>query len=762
MLEAVLGIIGTTGPVNADPTTAGFEASFSSYLSSIWSYVLIFVGFSLVVFFHELGHFVAAKACGVRVYKFAIGFGRELFGFTKGETRYSFNILPLGGYVKMLGQEDFGDKEDELTVKEDPRSFLFKSPGQRMIIVSAGVIMNLVFAAVVFMVVFMIGRESIPAVVGLLDPGSPAERAGIQVGDRIIRFKNEPISDWADLTAAVVLSDPDEQYTLTYERKDPVSGEIRTECVAVQPEMNPDHNIRRIGVGMWCNTRVVAVGKETALSAADQLQAGDTIIEVNGQPVTNFFEVQCKLMDLQGRFADIKVVRPRKAAGTGKPSEEQRSVKWRSRAFFSPEGRPNESSGHLLGLVPRVLVNHVAEGGRAEGAGLLPGDIIVRWGDQVAPRPDECTASIRRNPETRIPIEVLRDESGKPTTVALAVVPKVPGWFSKRAPQIGAELTGQESDQIVVADIVAQGLDNRETPAARLKAIMPRGSKITKVNDQPVTSWDELFEQFLKLAGTDVKLSWTYEGQAETSATIYVPHTLGTTFRLPAARVITSIDGQASVEIEKDGRRSLYTVDNWPGAREVLSRCVGKTIDVEFWNRADHTFHKEKLAVTPEMVDPWVLRVQYHVNGLMTEIERKLVRETNPVKAMMIGVRKTYYFIGQVYLTMQRMIGTRSLGMEQISGPIGIIKIGSDVAQAGFSQLLYFLAMMSANLAVINFLPLPIFDGGLFVFLLIEKIKGTPISIRVQVATQMVGLVLIIGIFLVVTFQDIIKLGGWE
>jgi len=111
-------------------------------LDRAWPFLVMLLGFSLIVFVHELGHFGAAKWAGVRVERFAIGFGREIFGFTKGETRYSFNILPLGGYVKMLGQEDFDDKSKELIFKDDPRSFVNKPVARRMVIVSAGVVMN--------------------------------------------------------------------------------------------------------------------------------------------------------------------------------------------------------------------------------------------------------------------------------------------------------------------------------------------------------------------------------------------------------------------------------------------------------------------------------------------------------------------------------------------------------------------------------------------------------------------------------------------
>jgi regulator of sigma E protease len=109
---------------------------------------------------------------------------------------------------------------------------------------------------------------------------------------------------------------------------------------------------------------------------------------------------------------------------------------------------------------------------------------------------------------------------------------------------------------------------------------------------------------------------------------------------------------------------------------------------------------------------------------------------------------------------MERMIFTRSVGVENISGPLGIIDMGGKVARAGIIDFIFFMAIISANLAVINFLPLPIVDGGLMIFLIIEKIKGSPVSLRVQVATQMIGLFLIIGIFLFVTFNDAMRLWG--
>ena len=102
------------------------------------------------------------------------------------------------------------------------------------------------------------------------------------------------------------------------------------------------------------------------------------------------------------------------------------------------------------------------------------------------------------------------------------------------------------------------------------------------------------------------------------------------------------------------------------------------------------------------------------------------------------------------------MPGTQQIGVENIRGPVGIVRIGAKIAEAGLAQLIYFLAFLSANFAVINFLPLPIVDGGHFMFLIIEKIKGKPLSLRVQMITQIIGLALIFGAFIFLTIQDII------
>lgn len=124
------------------------------------------------------------------------------------------------------------------------------------------------------------------------------------------------------------------------------------------------------------------------------------------------------------------------------------------------------------------------------------------------------------------------------------------------------------------------------------------------------------------------------------------------------------------------------------------------------------------------------------------------------MQATQWGVIETRDFILQFYVTLQRMV-TGDVSATNLMGPVGIFQTGTNIASKGPDWLIWFLSMISANLAVVNFLPIPIVDGGLFTFLLLEKIKGKPASPRTQMIAQYVGLVLLLSIFVFVTWQDI-------
>jgi regulator of sigma E protease len=140
-------------------------------------------------------------------------------------------------------------------------------------------------------------------------------------------------------------------------------------------------------------------------------------------------------------------------------------------------------------------------------------------------------------------------------------------------------------------------------------------------------------------------------------------------------------------------------------------------------------------------------------------LQTTLTAHGNPLTAVSMGFRQTWRMIVLTYLTIDRLVGG-TVSVKQLHGPVGIVHIGTKVADRGAMYLLFFLAMISVNLAVLNFLPLPIVDGGLFLFLVYEKIRGRPPSIAFQNAAALVGLVLIGTLFVVTFFNDVLRLTG--
>jgi regulator of sigma E protease len=170
-------------------------------------------GLSVVVFFHELGHFLVARLCGVRVLTFSVGFGPELAGFTdRRGTRWKLSAIPLGGYVKFLGDENAASVPDQaatdsMTAAERRESFFHQPVGRRAAIVAAGPIANFILAIVIFASIFALyGRQSTTARVDAVQPNSAASAAGIQPGDVILAIDGRKIESFSDMQRIVSAS----------------------------------------------------------------------------------------------------------------------------------------------------------------------------------------------------------------------------------------------------------------------------------------------------------------------------------------------------------------------------------------------------------------------------------------------------------------------------------------------------------------------------------------------------------------------------
>lgn len=251
---------------------------------------------SVVVFVHEFGHYWVARRNGVRVEVFSIGFGPELFGWTDSRgTRWKFSVVPLGGYVKMLGEEE-GPAAAEAA---PPDSFTAKSVWQRMAIVAAGPLANFLFAVLVFAALFVfVGKPYAPPVVGDVLPGSPAAEAGLQPGDRILAVDGEPVDSFEDLQL-VVRDSPGVPLVFTVERDGrtleltvvPELREIETRLGTVRIGMigvtSRGLEYRRLGPATALLEAVAETGRMVAATvhAIAQMIAGTRGTEELGGPV---------------------------------------------------------------------------------------------------------------------------------------------------------------------------------------------------------------------------------------------------------------------------------------------------------------------------------------------------------------------------------------------------------------------------------------------------------------------------------------------
>lgn len=166
----------------------------------LYSILAAVVGLGVLIVFHEFGHFLFAKLSGVGVLTFSVGFGPKLWVKKKGETEYALSAFPLGGYVKMVGE----DPEEEVKAVDLERSFAHKSLLKRTAIVAAGPGFNLLLAVFLLMVVFLFyGVPVLSNLVGAVEPDSPAAQAGIQKGDRIVAVDGEAVTAWDDLSSAI-------------------------------------------------------------------------------------------------------------------------------------------------------------------------------------------------------------------------------------------------------------------------------------------------------------------------------------------------------------------------------------------------------------------------------------------------------------------------------------------------------------------------------------------------------------------------------
>jgi regulator of sigma E protease len=254
----------------------------------------------VLVFVHELGHFLAARRVGIRVLAFSIGFGPRLVGFTRGGTEYKIAAIPLGGFVKMAGE----NTEDQRSGAPD--EFLSKSKWERFQVLVAGPAMNVLLAILVLWAVLLRGAD-VPAyrdmapVVGAMDKGAPALKAGVLVGDRILRVDDRDVATWDEFLYTIGGKARREVVLL-------VDRGGRTERVTVVPNAEGKYEIGDIGVFPATHPHIRSV---VAGEPADKagLKNGDVILAINGETVSFSRQVSELISKHQGQSISIRYSR---------------------------------------------------------------------------------------------------------------------------------------------------------------------------------------------------------------------------------------------------------------------------------------------------------------------------------------------------------------------------------------------------------------------------------------------------------------------
>ncbi len=639
---------------------------------------VFFLVLGVLVFVHEMGHFLAAKACGIYVDRFSLGMPPRIFGFRYGETDYCLGLLPIGGYVKMAGQEDqpLSEEERDKTYGHVPpdRWYNNKPVWQRAIVLVAGPFMNLVLAIVIYAFMAGFGREvsqvEMETRVGDVEAGSPASEAPLFLA---------------------------------------------------QPGAAPDLS---------------------GTPAATGWHTGDRILSIDAKPMKMFEDIMVAAILSGGRQTLVEIERPLPEGGTAR--------------YVSPVTAKTfgeEKETRRFGIAPYTVafVRNVFPESPALKGGMLPGDIIVTANGQPVDQLTFTTMVRKLEPGAPLALTVERNSQ----IVALTVETRregsfedlffTPGLNSASALPDGEALEVYEEDRKILDPLGLQTGDRILTAAGSTQIGATLRRMAAEDPAQPVEVTVERPGGMLSATTT-----WTTKLSAG-----------------EVLRAVTAVDSDAAPKIamispelaEKTGlqrKDQIVEIAGEPatvaGMRKLEQTRIGETVPVVVERPAIlfGLVQKKKVLRTELTIRP-IQQI-----GVGFGMKTVLRRET-PANVVPYAFKETLRQSTRIVAILQELF-TGGLSPKQLGGPVMIGDIVTTAYQIGFSYLLDITAMISVNLAIFNLLPLPVLDGGQLMFLGIEAIRRRPVSTRVTELVQQVGFVMIIGLLLFVTFNDVSRI----
>ncbi|KAA5543643.1 metalloprotease [Roseiconus nitratireducens] len=708
----------------ADSQPDGLAAFGAKFL--LWTRVALGIG--LVIFVHELGHFVAAKMFGVKCEKFYVGFDpplkigpiklpSSLGKFRYGETEYGIGIIPLGGYVKMLGQDDDprkmreeaeraraaaenDDDEEEsadtpapVAVSDrelDPRSLPAKPVWQRMIIMSAGVFMNVVTGMMFAAAAFFYGVPYNPAIIGGVSPGGPAWKAGIEPGGRVVSIDglDDKQMHFREMRSAIVhagLEEPDRPIPVS------VSYDGGTQKYKLTTEPHPlRKSFRMIGITSPTSTKLSDTDLAAPLSAAESVLSdadlGASIISYDGNAINE------KAIVPGNAFFDYLYTHPSKPIELGL----RRADGSEQTVTLPPQ------ASKWLGLRTAVgPVTALVSEGPAEKSGLQVGDVIesVQSADSTADPLDAELLLLQLAKRQSVELSVRRGKE----SLTIKIDPD-------RSPQTLSPTTGTGRE----AAINAYGF------AFEMPAVVASFDAGALVSGDPLQAGDVLQEAIL-LPSND------FPSQYSESPLDQVVEELSKTWEFDDTKTIAAF---------------LESIQFMPAGTKfkVLAERAGSGVIVE--------------STLQLRDDEGRFRFE---RGLGLTASESVQTASSLGEATVLGIRESRRRLGEVFRFLKMLVGGR-VAADQVGGPIRIFQVAGSEAERGVSAQLLFLTMLSMNLAVLNFLPIPVLDGGHMVFLICEAIMGRRVNEELEMRLTLAGGLMLLALMVFVFFNDLINI----